>query len=333
MRSIRQIRLDALPKFWVLALTALALVCVPLLTMAVTVYDLYSATVRVADRSASAREQAVGEALAVVLTKLSGQKALAVRIASAQTDTARLVQRVGYVSGGQLEVGFDSERINGLLDQSGMPFWDRVRPVSLIVLPSALQGLPEVRAALELAAKDRGLPIVWAETENSDGIASKALAQIQTLGAQYGAQAVLLTRLAGGAASSAGTPANLRWQLVFDGTSQEWSGALDEGVGLIAEEFSRYYAVSGKQVSQHLLEVSGVGSVQSYGQITNYLSTLLTVRRVSVQGLKGDVLHLQLEVRGTQVTLRRLLAVDKQLNENESSNAEAADVLRYRYNP
>lgn len=333
MRSIRQIRLDALPKFWVLALTALALVCVPLLTMAVTVNDLYSATVRVADRSASAREQAVGEALAVVLTKLSGQKALAVRIASAQTDTARLVQRVGYVSGGQLEVGFDSERINGLLDQSGMPFWDRIRPVSLIVLPSALQGLPEVRAALELAAKDRGLPIVWAETESSDGIASKGLAQIQALGAQYGAQAVLLARMAGGAASLAGMPANLRWQLVFDGTSQEWSGALDEGVGLIAEQFSRYYAVSGKQVSQHLLEVSGVGSVQSYGQITNYLSSLLTVKRVSVQGLKGDVLHLQLEVRGTQATLRRLLAVDKQLIENEPSNVEAADVLRYRYNP
>ncbi len=333
MRSIRQIRLDALPKFWVLALTALALVCVPLLTMAVTVNDLYSATVRVADRSVSARDQAVGEALAVVLTKLSGQKALAVRVASAQTDTARLVQRVGYVSGGQLEVGFDSERINSLLDQSGMPFWDRIRPVLLIVLPGALQGLPEVRAALELAARDRGLPIVWAITENSDVFASKGFSQIQALGAQYGAQPVLLAGMFGDTPSSVGASANLRWQLVFDGGSQEWSGIPEEGVGFTAEQLSRYYAVSGKQVSQHLLEVSGVGSVQSYGQITNYLSSLLTVRRVSVQALKGDVLHLQLEVRGTQTTLRRLLAVDKQLIEHEPSTAEAADVLRYRYNP
>ena len=81
-----------------------------------------------------------------------------------------------------------------------------------------------------------------------------------------------------------------------------------------------------------MLEVTGVNDLQTYGQITNDLSNLLTVKRISVQGLQGDVLRMQLEVRGSQTTLRRLLAVDKRFVELESAPPQAADVLRYRYN-
>ena len=318
---------------WMLCLILLSLGCFSKLAGAVTVNDLYVATVRVADRGAVAREQAVGEALAVVLTKLSGQRALALRVATSQTETSRLVQRVGYVSGGQLEVGFDPERINSLLDQFGMPYWDRVRPNVLIVFPVALQGLQEVRVITELAARDRGLPLLWAVTETSESFASKGLAQIQALGAQYGAGAVLLARLAvtaQGADSALGTT---RWQLLFDGNSQEWNGSPEEGIAFAAEQLSRFYAVSGKQVSSSMLEVTGVNDLQAYGQITNDLSNFLTIKRISVQGLQGDVLRVQLEVRGNQTTLRRLLAVDKRFVELEPAAPQAADRLYYRYNP
>ena len=333
MRSLRLIRLTALARFWMSVVAVLCLVCSTLLAGVATVNDLYSATVRVADRSPSARDQAVADALAVVLTKLSGQRALALRVATAQADVPRLVQRVGYASGGQLEVGFDPERINSLLDQSGMPLWDRIRPNVLIVLPSALQAAPEVQAKTELAARDRGLPILWAATETSDGVAVKDLKQIQALGAQYGVGVVLLARISGATESPGSVGANLRWQLVFGGNNQEWNGAPEEGPALAAEQLGRFYAVSGQQTSQHTIEVSGVDGLLTYGRITNYLTSFLTVKRVAVQALQGDVLRLQLEVCGTQTTLRRLLAVDKQLIEIESAETEAADMLRYRYNP
>ena len=318
---------------WILCLSLLSLGCYPQLAGAVTVNDLYVATVRVADRGAVAREQAVGEALAVVLTKLSGQRALALRVATSQTETSRLVQRVGYVAGGQLEVGFDPERINSLLDQFGMPYWDRVRPNVLIVFPVALQGLQEVRVITELAARDRGLPILWAGTESSENFASKGLAQIQALGAQYGAGAVLLARLAVTAQGADSPLGTIRWQLLFDGNSQEWNGSPEEGIAFAAEQLSRFYAVSGKQVSSSMLEVTGVNDLQTYGQITNDLSNFLTIKHISVQGLQGDVLRVQLEVRGNQTTLRRLLAVDKRFIELEAAPSQAADRLYYRYNP
>ena len=294
---------------------------------AVNISDLYVATVRVTDRSEAARSLAVSDALGVVLAKLSGQQDKSIRLATAQTNVTRLVQRVGYVAGGQLEVGFDSTAINALLEQAGLPLWDRIRPVTLIVLPAALQAMSDMRATVEQTARDRGLPLVWSTAESSEQFSINSLAQIQALARQYQTESVLLARTQ--SIDSGAT--NLRWQLVFHGTSQEMSGGVAEGPGFAAEQISRYYAVSGRQTSRQIMEVAGVDTVEAYASALNYLTGLLMVRSVSMQSLQGDVVRLQVELRGNQDSLQRVLSVEQILIAQPSSTAEASATLRYRY--
>lgn len=318
----------------------MALLLLPLLSggaVAAIVGDLYGATVRVADRSQPARDQAVVTALGVVLTKLSGQREASLRMAASQVNAVRWVQRVGYVSGGQLEVGFDTAAIQSLLDQSGLPVWDRVRPVLLVVYPLALMGVPEVRAATESIAKERGLPVVWTALETSDQYSVTNGVQIQALATQYHADSVLLARSSTSTSTSADAAAvateEWRWQLVFRGTSQEWKGTLDQGVHTAADQIGRYYAVSPKQNSRQLIEISGINSVESYARVIQFFNDLLTVREVSIQALQADVLRVQLDLRGTQLSLRRLLSVASMLTEQNTSNADTAGVMSYRYTP
>ncbi len=312
-------------KMW-LCLIIMALV--PGWAAAINVSDLYVATVRVADRSETARNLAVANALGVVLARLSGQQEKATRLATTQTNAARLVQRVGYVAGGQLEVGFDSTAINALLEQAGLPLWDRIRPATLIVLPAALQAMTEVRATVEQAAKDRGLPLVWSTAESSEQFSINSLAQLQTLARQYQVETVLLAR----ATTAEPLAANLRWQLVFRGASQEVSGGVEEGLNFAADQISRYYAVAGRQTSRQIVEVAGVDTVEAYAGALNYLNSMLVVRAVSMQSLQGDVVRLQVDLRGNQETLRRVLSVEQVLIAQPSSTAEASATLSYRYN-
>ncbi|MGE0190209.1 MAG: DUF2066 domain-containing protein [Steroidobacteraceae bacterium] len=305
----------------------LLVVLLPGWAAAVTIDDLYMATVRVADRSEIARNEAIVDALAMVLTKISGRREASTRLAMS-TNASRYVQRVGYVAGGQLEVGFDSTSINALLDQSSLPLWDRERPTTLVVYPATLQGMREARDATELVAKNRGLPLVWALAETSEQFASNSLSQIQALAQRYQADAVLLARMS----ADDSDLSNLRWQLVFRGASQESSGGLEDGPDFAAEQISRYYAVSGKDSTTLLMEVSGVDSIKAYASTMNYLNGLLIVRGVSMQSLHGQVMRLRLELRASEESLRRVLAVDQRLSAQASALANASGMLSYRYN-
>ncbi len=313
---------------WQIALLWVLLVLFPGWAAAVSVNGLYTATVRVADRSEAARSVALADALNVVLAKVSGRLDAASKLGAALGNPARLVQRSGYVTGGQLEVGFDSEAINALLDRGGLPLWDRERPNTLVVYPAALQGLREARAATELAAKNRGLPLVWANAEASEQYPASALTQIAALGQRYEADAVLLARMTGSEQSAA----NLRWQVVFRGASQEAGGGAETGPGLAAEQISRYYAVSSKEAIRLVMDVSGVDSIDAYANTLNYLGGLLLVRGVAVEALQGGTLRLLVDLRGTAETLQRVLAVDQRLSAQESTVAEAGATLSYRYN-
>lgn len=300
-----------------------------------TIADFYTATVRVKDRSEVARTEAFAMALGVVLTKVSGRSDAPERVGAAVGHAERYVQRYSYLNSGQLEVGFDGAAVGMLLEQAGLPLWDRDRPLTLVVYPNALQGLREAYATTEQSAKTRGVPVVWANALNSESFAPGSLPQIQELAGRYGAAAVLLARPGPGEVSAA----NLRWQMVFNGTTQERLGSAEEGPNLAAEVLGRYYAAAGKEWVRVSMEVSGVDSLAAYARTVGYLNGLLMVRNVAVESLQRDVLRLQVELRGNQDALRRAMAVDQKLVETALAPEAAAAVpavspavLSYRYN-
>jgi uncharacterized protein len=323
-------------------LFAMVLLCVTLIVgvaNAAAVAGLYDGVARVKDRSEATRIAAYSVALSSVLTKVSGRSDAATRLGSAVAGAQRYVQRFSYVSGGLLEVGFDSTAVNQLLEQAGLPLWDRDRATTVVVYPVALQGMREAYTATEQTARLRGVPIVWANGVTSEQFVGASPQKIQELAQQYNAVAVLLAR----ADAVATTPASLHWQLVFNGSAQETTGSAEEGPNLAAEVLSRYYAASGKEAEGLQMEVAGIDNLDAYARTTRYLSGMLMVRSVAVLSLQGPVLTVKLELRGNRESLRRALAVDQRLVEaaavatsidaTVAPTVDASGSLKYRYRP
>jgi uncharacterized protein len=322
---------------WLCAAVLLWATVASSVAQAAAITGLYDGTARVKDRSDAARTAAYSTALGVVLTKVSGRSDAPARVGAAVEGAQRYVQRYSYVAGGLLEVGFDSTAVNQLLDQAGLPLWDRDRPTTLVVYPQALQGMREAYTATEHTARLRGVPILWANGVTSEQFPANGLQKLQELAHQYDSVAVLVAR----ADPAAATVASLRWQLVFNGATQEMTGSAEDGANLAAEALSRYYASSSKESVSLLMEVAGVDNLNAYARATSYLSGLLMIRGVSVVSLQGELLNLRLEVRGNQESLRRALALDQRLIEvtapaldaTAAPSAGAAGALKYRYRP
>lgn len=294
---------------------------------AATVAGLYDASVRITDRSDATRQAAFGTALGIVATRVSGRQDASAKLGAALNNAQRYVQRYGF-NNGQLEVGFDGSGVNALLEQAGLPLWGRERPTTLVVFADALQGLREARAAVEQTAKLRGVPLVWANGETSEQFNDASAAQLQAVAERYGATGVLLARVVDPVSA-----ANLRWQFAFNDTVQDMQGAAEEGPNLAADVMGRYYAVSAKETTSIVMEVSGIDDLGAYAGTLNYLSGLSVVRSVDVDSLQRDVARFRLELRGNAEALRRAIELDQRLLTQPSATADAAAVMSYRYNP
>jgi len=293
---------------------------------AANVAGMYDAAVRVTDSTEATRQAAFATALGIVAARVSGQRDAANKLGNALNAAPKYVQRYGY-NAGFIEVGFDSAGVNSLLEQAGLPLWGRARPVTLVVLPSSLQGVREARAAVEQTAKLRGVPLVWARAENSERVNMTSIPQVQALADRYGATAVLVARM-----TDPTSVTSVKWQLLFEGAIQEIQGSIDEGPHLAADVLGRYYAVADKESAITILEVAGIDGLDAYATTLNYLSGLSTVRNVKVANLQHDSVRFQLELRGGIENLRRGLELDQKLAALQTGTVDPSSVLMYRLN-
>ncbi len=159
-------------------------------TLAETVSDLYVVEIPVVGQGSKARADAISQAFAQVLIKVSGDRKL-----SLQGDLKKLIRRannyvqqysyrmlessadlIGHGESGEqapdrlLRVQFDELAVNQQLRQYGVPVWGSARPLTLIWMGIEEQGhrslyQPEyhqgLRQVLEQTANDRGLPILF----------------------------------------------------------------------------------------------------------------------------------------------------------------------------
>lgn len=166
--------------------------------MAVTVEDLYAATVPVANKSAGARADALRRALAEVMVRVSGDPRVA-QFAEAEAilDQAQsLVQRYGYrqsnvsasrgtitdqqdqapdsktdhansgntTAGLKLHAVFDGSALEAAMLEAGLPVWGSSRPVTMVWLLAngelvTQAGPAEIVNAMKAAAERRGVPL------------------------------------------------------------------------------------------------------------------------------------------------------------------------------
>jgi len=310
-----------------------AVTLTPAPAFAITVSDLYEVTLP-ADNG---RDPAFVDALKAVAVRVSGQRDAGSRLGPATANPRQYVQRFGFTADNQLQVGFDGAAIDRLLNDAGLPIWGRERPATLVVLTvEASDGSARwidsrtataERDVVAKAARQRGLPLIWPESEA--GLPTTAApADLMQLATSYNANATLY----GKARSDGAGGYTVRWQLISQDGANEVAGSLEEGVNLAADTFARVYAASGSSLDSIVVEVSGIANLNAYAGTLNYLEGMTLVRGVSVENLMGETLRFRLSVRGDVATLRRALALDNKLVPLAQAEG-ATDRLQLRYQP
>jgi hypothetical protein len=270
-----------------------------------------------ADRTAS-----FGDALRVAAVRASGRREAAThaRITAAAADPTSYVQQYSTTTGRLLKVGFDSQAMERLLEQAGLPLWPAERPVITVYLFGAAGGTRVITAAdrvperteLERAAQLRGLDVVW-PTEQVDPATAQTL-----IAARDGTGAVLV---------GIPTGAGFEWTFGHAGPPSRAQGNPTDGLDLAADTLAaRYAPASTRGTATAQVRIDGINDVRAYAALTHYFSKLSLVRALAVEEFAGDAVALRLTLRGDKELLRRIVALDStQLRPGQPTTPGAAD--------
>jgi hypothetical protein len=304
---------------------SLAAFCPGHAVFALTRAELFQATVPAADRSEAALAGAFQAAMKTVLVRVTGRlsagddPALGALIGNAR----RYVQQYRGAADGQIWVSFDGPAIERWLTQNGQPLWGRERPTTYVWLTAqtgpqsgtviTAEDTSELKTAIDAAAMLRGVPLLWpsaAEIQKDHldyaGVNTAASSTLADIGRRSGGEGILIGKAAGTSET-----ANVRWTLLFQDRSSEFSGAL-EGVNRTADLYAGLFAASGSLVPIDI-EVTGVVDVREYANLQAYLESLSFISHVNVAALTGDAIRFRLTTRGGAESLQRALSLNGQL--------------------
>ncbi|ORU94198.1 MAG: hypothetical protein A6F70_07800 [Cycloclasticus sp. symbiont of Bathymodiolus heckerae] len=316
---------------------ALFLLALPL--YAVQVGGLYSASVPVENQSQAVRNAAISEALKKVVVKVSGRKSTLgnVQLRSALSNVSAYVEQFQYKKrddeqvGFWLTVSFQKAALDRVLSQFDVPVWGANRPDVLLWLAvddgkrylvnTEQKGLA---AVLQQAAVDSGLvitlPLLDLEDQRSIGfndVWAGFPEQIQRASTRYGAKYVIFAQLL----KSGTNRYRFNWTLInnegrYTGVAQSNSkkGAFQLAFSQLAENLADIYAPYGAVTkSQLIMEVSGVNNLESFVQVTRYLSSLDRVKKLSWGQLMDNKVTLELEVSGDGKALKDVITLNNVL--------------------
>lgn len=280
--------------------------------------NLYQVRVEVSARNAETLEQAFRDAMAVVLTRVTGAREVD---QSEQTQailaTARdYIQQFGYIDSHTLLISFDGHAINRRLSELGLPVWGQERPATLIWLVLtdqrghreilAADDLGPVAESLKETASQRGVPVIipLMDAQDQQAIDVADLRGVFTdnilaASERYDADAVLVGSAQAQQQAEADEPVyRISWTLFFAGQMQSWRDGLAGGIDHAADEFASVLAAIDSQNSgRQLVLVRGIDDLVAYGRVRLYLESLSLVNAVAVDRVHGDEVLFSLELR------------------------------------
>jgi hypothetical protein len=301
--------------------------------------DLFESEIVVSDQTAGVRTEAFRTALSRTIVRVSGdQSVLTGEPARALLENpARLVQQYRYFTEAstspptlKLWVRFDGDAIRRSLQTQGMSYWGGERPDTLVWLAVedrgqryvvGADGSSDVHRQLELAARQRGVPILFPLMDLEDqsqvrfsdlwgGFFDKVLSASR----RYRPPAVLIGRLnrspSGGWSS--------RWYLDVVGRTDEWSDSHQQlrelarqGMEDVADILARRFAVTGGAPSGGFVNitVNGIQTLAAYARTSQYLGSLSSVSKVEVDELTPGGVQYALQVSGSLDDLTRTVSI------------------------
>lgn len=302
--------------------------------------ELFETEVVVASQLPAQRSAAFREALSEVLVRVAGGSSVldSEPARSMLEEPAALVQQYRYYTRPESEppvllmwVRFDADGIRRGLQQQGMSYWGgSERPDTLVWLAVEDRGRryvvaadddSDVRRQIELAARQRGVPIVFPLMDLEDqsrarfsdiwgGFFDNVLQASQ----RYNPQAVLIGRLnrsASGGWSS-------RWHLQVGGKPSAWSGSsqalaelaqqgIDDSADILAAQFAA--AGSSLGAGSVRIAIAGVDTLADYARTDAYLAALSSVSDLQLFEVDGSTLRYALRLNGSLQDLTRTVAI------------------------
>ncbi len=292
-------------------------------SLALTRTELYQAKAPMADRSEATQAAAFRAALRIVLVRVTGRRAAEddPALAPLVTNARRYVQQYRATPDGQVWVSFDGPAIERWLTQNGQPLWGHERPATFVWLTAqtgtvvTADDTSELKSGIDAAAALRGVPLLWPSALDLHknrldyaGLNGASPSTLLEMGRRLGGEGVLI-----GKASGTGESAVVRWIVMFQDRSSEFSGAASDGVNRTADLYAGLFAASGDLVPIDI-EVTGVGDLRQYANVQTYLESLTFISHASVVGFTGDTIRIRLATRGGAESLQRTLALNGRLH-------------------
>lgn len=309
--------------------------------------DLATVRVPVADRGQGLRQDALREALARVLVRMTGQRGAPEHeeLESMLRDPNRWLEHYGYGEDEDgelmLEARFALPEITRYLRRAGAPVWGATRPPLLLWLVDergALVGADldpddSLHRTLRERSGGRGLPLQLPdldELEREEVAAADIRGRFddRLLRASEGYGLPLLAT----AVFYPGAEPYVRWRLLQDDGEPLEEGRLrvdpedgDTTAGLaaalvdrLADEVARHYAVTGTEDVRVPLRVEGLTSLADYAAFRAHTGDLAGVEDLAIRQLDGGVISAEVSFRGSPERLERLMRLHRQLGPCET---------------
>lgn len=316
---------------------------------------LYEVAVPVASQAPAERSRASRDALLVMLSRTTGLAHVprSELIKTALDNAESFYTSFGFTQTpeGDLElvVQFDPQAILELQKRAALPIWRsaRERIVAWLVLDqNGVRTLVGAAAAdplvgaLTQRARERGvdlsLPLLDLEDQLqvTPAVVWGQLAQVlEPASTRYGADALLVGRLAATAAADGSELWQADWELWLDNEVVPFETAAgdlaaqgSQIVDLIADELAARNAVLGTRSDQLQLAVSGIRNAADYAGLLDYLEGLEFIDVVFVRTLNGDRLRIDLLTRADAEQLRALFEADRKLFTDKLAAFDVADL-------
>ncbi|QSX31544.1 DUF2066 domain-containing protein [Shewanella cyperi] len=330
---------------------------------AVEVAKLDEADVQVGSRSASERDSAVREALALVLVKNSGSAAVLEHplIRQQLSSASALLRQYSYLEKERqlyVHASFDQARIVSLLRDAQLPVWGKQRPLTLMWLVVerdgerallADQGESVQRQLLMQAAENAGIPVLLPLMDLDDlmqvsvnSVRGMFVDEVMTATNRYQSDFFVLANM-----EAAGETVNYQLSLYSrpregetlppqallsqQGSAASEDQAMSALLSLLSSFYVEKYAVTSTGESQ-LSELTfvGINKLADLVSLEAFLGQLSVVKSVSLKQMAADKVTFNLSLFGTREDLDRLLNLEGKISRLDSLQDEQANTYQWR---
>jgi len=316
---------------------------------AVTVTQLYTASLPVSQRVLQPSLMVEAQLLNEVLVRVSGNSKVSDQdvIAAALKAPQQYVQQYFYSRNNKqllLSIHFDPMAVKQLLSQAGQAVWGNNRPLMLVWLVSKTPAnQPQIMSAtsndpllslFEKIGTQRGVPIVFPIQDITD-MQAISIAQIlsgddkaiSAASARYMPDVILTVTVD----ATDQDVITSHWQLSVNGQTYSWNVlgpdqatitklGLDDVIDRLAQEYS---IVEGGSQSQVQIQINGLNDARDYAGMLHYLSRLNGVSDVNIVSISGDQASFMLNVRGGATALAKQIALGHILIKPAGTEASA----------